>query len=85
MKDHGPEGSEDTDESRTAFILKRMSIKGKSHIEQCAYREIYFGELLQGSAFVARFVTHFTAPDEIWLVFLDEGMSLQQVSYRCHR
>jgi hypothetical protein len=56
-----------------------MHIIDKPNIELCAKREIYFGKLLVNSTYVARFVTHFTTTTDYWLVFKDEGVSLQQV------
>ena len=61
-------------------------------------REVYFGELLRGELFVAQYVEHFrkrvraqdaaaaaddgTDIEELWLVFKDEGVSLQQHLYQ---
>jgi hypothetical protein len=50
-------------------------------------REVYFGEILRGEPFIARFVEHFrkrvedSPVEELWLVFIDEGLSLQQHLY----
>ncbi len=62
------------------WILKRMHVLHNPAIELCALREIYFGSLLVNKPFVARYVSHFITPTDYWLVFHDEGVSLQQAS-----
>ena len=68
-------------EFNTSYILKRMYIKDRPAIERCALREIYFGELLKGQARIARYERYFQDNDNYWLVFLDEGVSLQSLLY----
>jgi serine/threonine protein kinase len=63
------------------YILKRMSIVNRPNILLCAHREIYFGETLHGMASVARYESYFVTPTDYWLVFRDEGISLQQLLY----
>ena len=68
-----------------SLILKRMFIKDRPAIERCAYREIFYGTMLTNNFLagtnVARFQSYFTTTDEIWLVFLNEGVSLQSFLY----
>lgn len=64
-----------------SFVLKRMHIKGKPQILRCALREIYYGEMFRGYPRIARYVTYFTTEEDYWLVFRDEGLSLQQLLY----
>jgi hypothetical protein len=71
--------SKRTIDSSVSYILKRMHIIDRPNIEFCAKREIYFGEHLANATFVARYVDHFTTTTDYWLVFRDEGVSLQQV------
>ena len=71
-------GHEDTSSS---FILKRMHILDRPNIELCAKREIYFGESLLDTHHTARYLSYFKTTTDYWLVFRDEGMSLQQVPY----
>jgi hypothetical protein len=74
----------------TSYVLKRMHLKDRPEILRCALREIYFGELFQHlssgevQSRVTRFVTHFHLnddDDDHWLVFHDEGVSLQSLLY----
>jgi hypothetical protein len=65
----------------TSYILKRMHLKDRPAILRCALREIYFGELLQSNQRIARFISHFQLNDDYWLVFRDEGVSLQSILY----
>ena len=69
------------------FILKRIfSGKGPS-VRLSGLREAHFGVLLKGLPNVARFVEYFTVQqiksdiDELWLVFLDEGISLKKIIF----
>lgn len=64
-----------------SYVLKRMHIKGKPQILRCALREIYYGEMFRGYPRIARYVTYFTTEEDYWLVFKDEGVSLQQLLY----
>jgi len=64
-----------------SYILKRMNTKDNPHIYFCALREIYFGKLTRGMPRVARFLKHFVIGDDYWLVFRDEGISLQGLLY----
>lgn len=73
--------ADDSIDFNTSLILKRMSFHNRPFIELCAKREIYFGEILRQESFVARYITHFKTPSEYWLVFKDEGISLQQVFF----
>ena len=65
-----------------SYILKRMHVKGRPDILRCALREIYFGSQLR-SVYrrVARFETYFILDENYWLVFIDEGISIQQFLY----
>jgi serine/threonine protein kinase len=63
-----------------SYVLKRMLIHHEN-IKLCALREIYFGQHLQHHEAFPRFVTYFTTPLEYWLVFRDEGSSLQSYLY----
>lgn len=67
----------DTDQ----LILKRMKTKNNPYILRCALREIYFGKLLQGKDSFPLFITHFLQDGDYWLVFRDEGSSLQSYLY----
>jgi hypothetical protein len=66
------------DES-TSYVLKRMNVHDRPDIEKCALREIFFGMSLKHLPLVSRFVTYFTQESDYWLVFKDEGVSLQKV------
>jgi hypothetical protein len=73
-------------EVNSSYVLKRMHLKDRPEILRCALREIYFGELFQHSIVeanyrVTRFITHFQLNDDHWLVFHDEGVSLQSLLY----
>ena len=65
-----------------SYILKRMNVKGRPDILRCAHREIYFGSQLR-SVYrqVTRFEDYFIVDDDYWLVFVDEGISIQQFLY----
>jgi serine/threonine protein kinase len=65
----------------SSYILKRMRIKDKPNILRCALREIYYGNLLKDSSNVATFYQHFVIDDDYWLVFKNEGMSLESMLY----
>lgn len=65
----------------TSYILKRMHIYNRPDILRCALREIYFGRRLRGVHEVARYVTNFVIVNDYWLVFRDEGVSLQKLLY----
>jgi hypothetical protein len=64
-----------------SFVLKRMHIKDRPDILRCALREIYFGEHFRDNLRVAKYLTHFRIEDDYWLVFQDEGVSLQSLLY----
>lgn len=72
--------------NKMSYIIKRMHIGGThgQHILACAWREIYFGSLFRDHHItmpVARFVRHFHEGDDFYLVFRDEGISLQKLLY----
>lgn len=64
-----------------SYVLKRMHIKDRPGILRCALREIYYGDLLRDNPRMAQFLTHFQIDDDYWLVFRDEGVSLQSLLY----
>ena len=68
-------------EFNRSYILKRMFIKNRPAILGCAKREIYFGNLLVGQERIARYFRYFQDTDNYWLVFADEGVSLQSLLY----
>lgn len=79
------------------FILKRLLAENGVETIMSGIREIYFGEQTRDLPNVARFVEAFNRtsgaprrgfgrdsdapPDELWLVFVDEGTSLNQLLY----
>ena len=63
------------------YILKRMRVRDRPDILRCAEREIHYGNLLRGQPFVARYVDYFKTIDDYWLIFRDEGISLQKLMY----
>lgn len=65
----------------SSYILKRMRIKDKPNILRCALREIYYGNLLKNSTNVAYFYKYFIIDDDYWLVFKNEGTSLESMLY----
>ena len=65
----------------TDFVLKRMHIKDRPDILRCALREIHFGMHLRDNPRMARYITHFELEGDYWLVFRDEGVSLQSLLY----
>ena len=68
-------------EYNTTFILKRMHVKNTLSILRCAQREIYFGNLLENDNRFSRFHTFFSDEEDYWLVFKDEGISLNNLLY----
>jgi serine/threonine protein kinase len=58
-----------------------MHVKDRLDIRKCAEREIYFGTLLQGNSLFSRFESYFSTDDDFWLVFRDEGISLNNLLY----
>ena len=68
-------------ELNSSFVLKRMHVKDKPNILRCALREIFFGEITKGFAKVARYISNFQTEEDYWLVFRDEGVSLQNLLY----
>eukprot|EP01041_Mallomonas_annulata_P000203 gene203-366_t len=73
--------SEGIYDKNISYVLKRMHVRGKPEILRCALREIYFGEQLKGNSKIARYVSYFKTDDDYWLVFRDEGVSLQHLLY----
>ena len=73
--------SHDSLDLNTTFILKRMRIRNRHDIKNCAEREIFFGTFLQGSTLFSRFETYFADENDYWLVFRDEGISLNNLLY----
>jgi hypothetical protein len=63
------------------YILKRMYAKDRAHMLRCAHREVYFGKLLNNTSYFTKLITNFQIGDDYWLVFRDEGISLQQLLY----
>ncbi|KAG5187660.1 hypothetical protein JKP88DRAFT_306842 [Tribonema minus] len=73
------------------FVLKRMLLEKGAGVHAAALREVHFGELLRDlnqQRHFARYVEHFyrygagiNGQDELWLVFHDEGASLQKYLY----
>lgn len=76
---HKVEGGERIEDMQ--YILKRMRVYLRPHIKMCAEREIYFGNLLRKFSAYPRFITYFIHNDDYWLVFKDEGTSLQALLY----
>lgn len=68
-------------ELNSSYVLKRMHWKDRPAILRCALREIYFGELLQTNQRIAKYISYFQLHDDYWLVFRDEGVSLQSILY----
>lgn len=68
-------------ELNTSYILKRMHIKNKLEIQRCAEREIYFGNLLKGNLLFTQLDSYFSSPEDVWLVFVDDGISLNNLLY----
>ena len=71
----------------TSFVLKRVFVSSLA-ARRSGWREVYFGLRLRNAPHIARFVEHFewcpvAACDEpeLWLVFVDEGVSLQALLY----
>jgi serine/threonine protein kinase len=64
-----------------SYILKRMHIDDRPDILRCVLREIYFGSKLKGVSDVARYVSYFATVTDYWLVFMDEGVSLEKLLY----
>ena len=73
--------SPDARDLNVSFILKRMHIRNLFHIKKCAEREIYFGKYLQNNILFSRFETYFADENDYWLVFRDEGISLNNLLY----
>ena len=76
-------GSPVVDQNQSSLIFKRMHV-ARVAIMKCAAREIYFGKKLTpaiGGTHTARFETSFMHADDLWLVFKDEGVSLQSLMY----
>ena len=70
-------------EKQISYVLKRMRVADRPDILRCALREIHFGTTLKGVRGVARYVSYFKSDhgDDYWLVFKDEGISLQKLLY----
>lgn len=71
----------DADYEQVTYILKRMKTKDNPDIKLCAEREVHFGEFLRGREAFPRLITNFELDGEHWLVFRDEGASLQSYLY----
>lgn len=96
----GPNGEEEAEDAGDAaagggggYILKRM-FAGRPGALLSGWREAWFGASLRSQPYVARYVEHFLrsppgAPPggaaELWLVFRDEGVSLQSLLYSARR
>ena len=65
--------------SHTEFILKRIRVSMADELRFSALREVHFGAKLRGEEHVTRFVEHFEDEENgiMWLVFHNEGISLQ--------
>jgi serine/threonine protein phosphatase PrpC/serine/threonine protein kinase len=72
---------DDIIEFNRSYILKRMYIRNRPAILKCAKREIFFGEFLRGQERIARYERYFQDNENYWLVFADEGVSLQSLLY----
>ena len=88
----GPHGEE---EEGGSFVLKRMFATRPGALLS-GWREAWFGAALRGQPYAARYVEHFLRengsagrrskePSELWLVFRDEGVSLQALLYTARR
>jgi len=75
---------------KQVFILKRVFADKGEHYRLSGYREAHFGNRLQGRESIARFVECFnhtiiksdgTMFEDLWLVFKDEGQSLDALLY----
>ena len=73
--------SQDARDMNVSYILKRMHIRDRYDIKKCAEREIYFGKYLQGNILFSRFEAYFGDENDYWLVFRDEGISLNNLLY----
>ena len=59
-----------------------MHVRGRPDILRCALREIFFGSQLRSIyRKVARYESYFVVGGDYWLVFVDEGISVQQFLY----
>jgi serine/threonine protein kinase len=80
----GSPGMERVRESKewrqSTYVLKKINTDCSEHL-LAALREVHFGEKFRGNEYVARFVEHFRLPDSIWLVFYNEGRSLNDLLY----
>jgi len=71
------------------FVLKRIFVEKGEHLRRSGNREIYFGKRLTGQPRIVRFIEHFNRDIEIngkvlkelWLVFRNEGKSLDVLMY----
>uniref|UniRef100_A0A7S0P5B9 Protein kinase domain-containing protein n=1 Tax=Calcidiscus leptoporus TaxID=127549 RepID=A0A7S0P5B9_9EUKA len=69
------------DASGRPLIVKRMPLDAGSPLLLAGLRERHFGIALRRVGNVARFLDAFEHEGALWLVFVDEGVSLQQVIY----
>lgn len=67
---------------KVTYILKRMNIR-RNDILECAIREIYFGNLFNKfqALSTTKLIRYFSDSENYWLVFRDEGISLQKLLY----
>jgi serine/threonine protein phosphatase PrpC/serine/threonine protein kinase len=65
----------------TTYILKRMNVS-RPDIAGCVARELYFGKFFADvDAPVTQLIKHFRDETNYWLIFRDEGISLQKLLY----
>jgi len=65
---------------QSIFVLKKIKTQSYGH-RLSAMREVHFGNKFAGYQHIVRFVEYFETSDAIWLVFLNEGRSLQDLLY----
>ena len=76
------------------FVAKRLFVEKSNNIRLSGLREIFFGKRLKNLDNVARYEEHFTLPrfqegfskvqsklEDLWIIFRDEGLSLQSYLY----
>ena len=63
------------------FVLKRLFVERGEAVRLSGLREVHFGRALLGAPHVCRFVESFEDKTDLWLVFFDEGFSLQSYLY----
>jgi len=67
------------DPTGAPLIVKRLALG--TAVCQAGLRESHFGTKLKGLARIARFIEAFEAEGSLWLVFRDEGLSLDKLLY----